>query len=99
MMQQFKTGLSNSRVKRICKQGERYSGPLTLSMGGFGRSSIPYAEFENERGSTSEEVKVDPMISKSGGEREREREEFFSFEFPRFCLDTEFSQPTSVAMR
>ncbi|GFY53115.1 hypothetical protein TNIN_155881 [Trichonephila inaurata madagascariensis] len=29
---------------------------------GFGGSSIPYKEFKDEPGSTSEEVKVDPMI-------------------------------------
>ncbi|GFY72473.1 uncharacterized protein TNIN_254411 [Trichonephila inaurata madagascariensis] len=30
---------------------------------GFRGSSIPYKEFEDERGSTSEEVKVEPLIS------------------------------------
>ncbi|GFY50268.1 uncharacterized protein TNIN_112381, partial [Trichonephila inaurata madagascariensis] len=30
---------------------------------GFGRSSIPYEELEDERGSTSEEVQMEPMIT------------------------------------
>ncbi|GFY66154.1 uncharacterized protein TNIN_388441 [Trichonephila inaurata madagascariensis] len=30
---------------------------------GFGRSSIPYKELEDETGSTSEEVKMEPMIT------------------------------------
>ncbi|GFQ84812.1 uncharacterized protein TNCT_613991 [Trichonephila clavata] len=30
---------------------------------GFRGSSIPYVELEDERGSTSEEVKMEPMIS------------------------------------
>ncbi|GFV49287.1 uncharacterized protein TNCV_1848701 [Trichonephila clavipes] len=30
---------------------------------GFGRSFIPYAELEDEHGSTSEEVKLEPMIT------------------------------------
>ncbi|GFY38375.1 hypothetical protein TNIN_198881 [Trichonephila inaurata madagascariensis] len=34
---------------------------------GFRRSSIPYEEFQDERVSTPEEIKMEPMIYKSGG--------------------------------
>ncbi|GFV37720.1 uncharacterized protein TNCV_2503581 [Trichonephila clavipes] len=41
------------RAKYYCLQKQRK---------GFGTSSIPYKEFKDELGSTSEEVKVEPVI-------------------------------------
>ncbi|GFY72196.1 hypothetical protein TNIN_115151 [Trichonephila inaurata madagascariensis] len=70
-----------------CKIFYRMEKKLKAVPLGFRGSSIPYKEFEDERGSTSEEVKEEPLIS---------------FSHISHCLDTHqvhLQRCTSVAVR